>query len=116
MYSLNGIPLENPDQGWSYRPGKPLAMIVRRIATIQVNGRSGGRSPRAAHDVVPMMHKVFTHYSGLEPLLALCGQRPLTVSRTSDPTRNVDATLISTSYDDLAPDQLGEYIDLTITL
>jgi hypothetical protein len=98
MYSINGIPLDNPGFGWSLRsPTQPLSSVTRERPSLQQAGRDGvvpGLGSTARPVTIPFV--VATPRSQLETLLALFGAGG-TLSQSGDASREVQFETLSST-------------------
>lgn len=91
MYSINGIPLSNPDLGWRLRkPSKPLSSFTFSRPSVTSTGRDGVL-PFIPPTVGPVSITlvVQTPRSNLEHLIALF-ERQGTLTLTASPSRSID--------------------------
>lgn len=101
MYSVNGVPLDNPARGWSLQAGsKPLSQLVREVTSLRLPGVHGTvQIPDSfASPTVPIV--VRTPRSGLEALYALFTSDDVVLSLTGTPSRSVAVEFLSATIDD----------------
>lgn len=99
MYSVNGVPLDNAEMGWSLRaPSRPLSELARRASSLRVPGRHGVLALPADFDAVPLVFVVETPRAGLEALYALFASDEVLVSVTGDPTRVARVEVLGSDY------------------
>lgn len=113
MYSVNGIPLDNPAMGWVFRaPSRPLTELVVRRPSVTLPGRLGVvRGIYASPEAVTPTFVVQTPRENLEALYSLF-MRGWRITRTDDPTRNVLYEFLSAT-----PEGYGEgdkIVDLNV--
>ena len=97
MYSINGVPLQNPGMGWVLRASsRPLPGVVKRRASVPSGG--DGVVPAAAeYDAVSVTLVVKTRRAGLRSLYALFGAPRLVLSYTDQPSLSAAVELASAS-------------------
>lgn len=115
MYSINGVPLDNPSMGWTFRAqSKPLSAHTRDRQTLSAAGRDGViQVPGATFGPVGLSLVVETPRARLEDLVALFAEDGY-LHLTSAPTRNARFEFLASSpvgYGDA-----DELIDVTFTI
>ena len=103
-YSINGIPLNNPDFGWVFRaPSKPLSELVRERANLSIAGTDGvvaGLPATFGPVTLPLV--VRTPKSNLQTLVALFSAEG-TLRLTGDSSRSVTFELLSWRHQGYGP-------------
>jgi hypothetical protein len=118
MYSVNDVPLDNPDFGWSMlRRSQPLTPVSRTLSSITVPGRNGVIQGVPSYKDAPTVTLVIRTPGGsLDALYALFEANGGSgyFSVTDDPSRHA---LFETAS--LAPEGINyqdELVNLTVTL
>jgi hypothetical protein len=88
VFSLNGVPLDNPARGWLVRDlTSPLTSIDTELAELAIAGRDGVQTldqrPRNVGGPLPFV--IEAPRSGLPALRTVLRQRPLTLTWTEYP-------------------------------
>lgn len=115
MFSINGIPLDNPAMGWILRaPTKPLSELTVKRASVSLPGRLGVvRGIYSSPEPIVLTFVVRTPLANLEALYSLFA-RGWRLTRTVNPTRTALFEFLSAS-----PTGYGnadELVDLTVLL
>ncbi|GAA4176600.1 hypothetical protein [Gryllotalpicola koreensis] len=113
MYSVSGIPLDNPQFGWALlAPTKPIAELSRSLVTIATAGMDGVLPDIPASVDAPVLSLVVrTPHDQLAALLALLIRPGSTLAQTSDPSRQLAFEFASYSFDGYG--DADELIDVT---
>lgn len=114
MYSVNGIALDNPGNGWELlAPSKPLSQLVKRRAQLLNTGHGAVSGIPGFFEPVTLTFVVRTPRAGLEALYALWVDDGV-LSYTSTPGRVVPFEYASASYDGYGA--ADELVDLTVVV
>lgn len=110
-YSINGVPLDNPQFGWGLQASSDvLSAITRNAATLRPFGRDGVASLPAFADAVPLTFVVQTPREHVEALYALFNADVLEVSSDVVPGRVLETELLSLSPSGFgANHEIGRY-------
>lgn len=105
MYSLNGIPLDNPEYGWTLlEASSPLLAHSANRSRLQIPGRDGSVRLPATTDTPIMRLTVETPRANAEALLALAASDPV-ITRTAPPGPDESAKSAQTEF--LASSPIG---------
>lgn len=114
-YAVNGVPLDNPDLGWIFRPAsKPYSALEVDLTQTQVAGRDGHIATASTTSAPFWPMTINTPPSGWEPLLALFANGPLTLTREDRP-----GVEIACRFAGSTPDRIftaNQWIDATFLL
>lgn len=103
MYSINGVPLDNPDLQWEFRaPSRPISGIVKRLQTVR-DQRDGLRRLASEFDAISLTLVVRTPKASLEHLYALFTAPTLVLTITGQPGRSVEIELETASPEGYGP-------------
>ncbi|WP_126893396.1 hypothetical protein [Microbacterium sp. HSID17254] len=109
---MNGIPLDNPDLGWVFRPrSMPYSALEASSDELRVAGRDGYVATPVTLSAPLMPLVVNTPPSGWEALLALFTARQLVLTRDDEPDVQVSARLKGAGPDHVFA--RNEWIDAT---
>ncbi|TQL46668.1 hypothetical protein FB562_2192 [Homoserinimonas aerilata] len=115
MYSVNGIPLDNPTYGWKFRgPSKPISEIIREVLALRVPGRDGVQTLPGTTAPVTLRLMVQTPKANLETLYSLLLSPQPTLSVAAAPSRTVEFEFLSSSYEGYGAGE--SIIDLTVLI
>lgn len=96
MIRVNGIPLDNPELGWLFRPGSvPYANVEAELGQLTVAGRDGVVSTATTLRSPLYPLKINTPPSGWAPLLALFTAPKLVLTRDDVPNVDISVRLVS---------------------
>ena len=103
MYSVDGVPLQNPGMGWKFRgPSKPLSDLTVQRTSLRVPGLpgvvAGVEKTLEALDAPTLMLVVQTPRSAYEDVLALLSAGSV-LSITDRPEKQAEYELLTTSYE-----------------
>lgn len=103
MYSVNGVPLENPTLGWSLlKPTKPLAELTWERPSLRGQSMDGVLpglpASLGAPVVVFVVQTSRTNYGALVALFADGG----TITKTGDSTKSIAFEVLGTTYEALS--------------
>jgi hypothetical protein len=109
---VNGVPLDNPDLGWIFRPRSvPYSNLEAELGQLSVSGWDGTVATSTTIHAPLYPLQVNTPPSGWGSLLALFGAQKLILTRDDQPTWEVAARFASSSVDTVYP--RNEWIDAT---
>lgn len=100
MIRVNGIPLDNPSQGWLFRPGSvPYSGFEADLTQVQVAGREGNvpTSLTLRAPIWPL--QINTAPSGWESLVALFRSPNLVLTRDDMPDVEASVRFVSSTPD-----------------
>ena len=105
MYSLNGVPLDNPTYGWTMlADSDPMAGYVARLNNLEQDGIDGDfELPSSLESPMPSI-RVESPKAHFERLRLLVQQKTLYLSRTSDPSRRRKVQFVT----DKSPEIFGD--------
>lgn len=98
MYSINGVPLDNPGLGWAMlAPSVPLSALRQNRTSIARAGRDGEIATPSTRGPVSLKFTVRTPKANLGSLLALFSEPVLEVRELADPGKVALAALASST-------------------
>lgn len=114
MIRVNGVPLDNSDLGWIFRPSsKPYSAIETELTQVQVAGRDGN-VPTSSTTLSPFWPlQVNTSPAGWEALQALFKSAAV-LTKDDRPDVEVACRFVSSSIDRIYP--RNQWIDATFVV
>ncbi len=112
MIRVNGVPLDNPDLGWIFRPRSvPYSNLEVELGQLAVAGRDGTIATPTTTNSPLYPLTVNTPPSGWASLLALFGAQKLVLTRDDRPDVEIPVRFVSSSVDQVFT--RNQWIDAT---
>lgn len=109
MYSLDGVPLQNPAYGWRLkRASEPYTQLTQDIADFNSSNRDGTIDVRGRLTTPTLTLVVTAPQATLSALLGLM-RAGTTLARTADPSKTASVDMVSMQTDTLTPAGGGLY-------